>query len=139
MSKFLVALVALFLTSSAYSGPRVYRLGVTMGEIINNHDPMAPDIESKDWTTAFQWRVGLNWGRWYMDNNIHYESAFKKITTVGWEFENGIILGPVDIAWQHHSRHTADRQNGYMSETRYPLFDAVVVRLNIIEEPRRKR
>ncbi len=97
---------------------------------------MLPDIESKDWTTAVTFEGGIESDnkRFYLEPTFHFESAYQKVTSVGLLFETGVRLTPyLNLMYQHHSRHSADQMNGSGSETRYPLYDAVGIRIRFVQ------
>jgi len=137
MKVFLLPLV--FISSVTMAEPRVYRLGLSVGELIHNREPMLPDIEHKDWSTAVKWEIGLNWNRTFWDSVIHYESCYEKICTASWEYNLGYsITDFLDIYWAHKSQHTFDQMNSFRVPDEYPLQDAIMMRINFIDEKRWK-
>lgn len=139
------ALFTMAFSCQSNAEPRVYKLDLTYQKLFHNSDPMVPEIRHKDWGDAVGIETGISAGRWYLEANPHFESAYSKVMTVGLLFNTGFDLTNwLAFEWTHHSRHSADRQNAYADEpnqqtTAYPLKDAVGVRLQFIPNARRPR
>ncbi len=71
----------------------------------------------------------------FWDNKVHAKASESRYRLVGWEFETGLHLGKVDIFYYHHSQHMLDqiREDNY----KFPVEDAITIRLNFILNPRR--
>lgn len=130
-------LLLMLMSGAAMAQPRVYHLGLSVGELIHNREPMLPNIEHKDWGTAVKWEIGLSWNKAFWDSIIHYESCYDKICTASWEFSLGVsITQYIDIYWAHKSQHTFDQMNSFRVPDKYPLQDAIMMRINFINENR---
>lgn len=148
MHKFIAwaAVMAAFLFGSceSYALPKVYKLDLSYARILHNSDPMLV-IPHKDWSDAVNIELGVQTGRFFLDANPHFESAYHKVTTVGLLFHTGFEITPwLDLEWTHHSRHTADTPNSYAvvqtaQSARYPLYDSVGLRIHFIPDARRTR
>jgi hypothetical protein len=87
------------------------------------------------------WNVDLVCGSYsevcfFWDNQIESKAGAGRFRMVGWEFESGIAMGKVDILYYHHSQHMMEQisNSTYIDTTRkYPVEDAVVLRLNFIK------
>lgn len=127
------------LTPLSYAEPRVYHLSLSVGELIHNREPMLPSVPMDKWGTAVRWEIGLEWNRAFWDNRIAYESCYQKICTASWAYQLGyMVTKNIDVYWEHKSQHTFDRPNAYERVDRYPLQDAVMLRVNFIDEKRFK-
>lgn len=97
---------------------------------------MLADVESKDWTAAVTMEAGIQSDNklFYFAPTFHFEECFQKVCSVGLLFTTGINMTPwAAFEYSHHSRHSADRLNSSESDTRYPLFDAVGLRLRFVQ------
>lgn len=132
--RYIFTLILLFVSNMSHAAT-VYKLDLTYSKIINNHDPMLYEVESADWSNAVTFEAGIETqGKlFYLEPNFHFESCYSKVCAVGLQFETGIRAANwLSFMYQHHSRHSADRMNDSDSVTRYPLYDAVGVRISFI-------
>lgn len=140
----IIFISALILNSQAYSQttqPKSYSLlsveeaSIGWFKIVNYSNPLIPDVPKEEWSDHVQLNLklkALTYG--FSDSEWYYDAAYHKVTVVGLKMFNGIHLGPyLDIGWQHHSSHTADRQNSYKAEEKYLLYDGLGVRFNFIK------
>ena len=131
------ALCTILANRVANAEPRVYHLSLSGGELIHNREPMLPEVPMNKWGTAVRWEIGLEWNYVFWDNRIAYESCYSKICTASWTYQLGYIVNKnIDIYWEHKSQHTFDRLNNYGKVDRYPLQDALMIRVNFIDEKR---
>lgn len=77
----------------------------------------------------------LDLSRWvpahlYWRNRIHGEMDTSQFRLVGWQFEIGVHLGPVEIYRMHHSQHILDAEHPWM---RFPVEDSWGVRFYFID------
>ncbi len=77
---------------------------------------------------------GLDLSKWipawlYWRNRVHGEMDTSQFRLVGWEFEAGVRLGPVEVYRGHHSQHILDAQHPWM---RFPVQDTMGVRIHFI-------
>lgn len=134
--RFLV-LIMLLLSTVSLAEPRVYHLSLSGGELIHNRDPILPEVPMGKWGSAVRWEIGLEWSYVFWDNRISYESCYEKICTASWAYKLGyMVTEHIDIYWEHKSQHTFDRLNVYDKIERYPLQDAVMLRINFVDEKR---
>ena len=70
----------------------------------------------------------------FWNNKIEGKSTNSQYRYVSWEFETGISFGKLDIYGMHKSEHQLEM--GAVKST-YPLQHAVMLRLNLINNPRR--
>lgn len=117
----------------------VYKLDLTYSQIVHNNDALVPDVPTDQWGQQVQLELGIREPLgFFLEPNVHFETAYQKVETVGLQFRTGFFLTNwLDVEWQHHSRHSADRTNSYGEahpgvSTKYPLFDAAGVRIHFI-------
>lgn len=130
-------LFLLLFCGNLYAEPRVYHLALGGGELIHNREPMLPNVDHKYWSAAVRWEIGLEWNHAFWDNKISYESCYEKICTASWQYYLGYsITKNLDIYWEHKSQHVFDQMNSFRNPHIYPLQDAVMLRINFIDEKR---
>jgi hypothetical protein len=132
-----IALFLLFFSTVSLAKPRVYHLSLSGGELVNNREPMLLEVPMDKWGTAVRWEIGLEWNYVFWDSTIAYEACYEKICTASWSYKLGYMINEhIDIYWEHKSQHTFDRLNVYGKIDRYPLQDALMLRINFIDEKR---
>lgn len=122
-------IVGFLVSSLASADPRIYKLDLSYQRIIQNNDPMLENIPGDAWGDAVSMDMGVEVGRFYLDANPHFESAYQKVTAVGLLIHAGFrIFDWLDLEYSHHSRHSADSTNSYspyeIQSKKYPLFDS---------------
>lgn len=64
----------------------------------------------------------------YWQNRVHALSVGQHVRWVGWHYELGARLGPVDLYFDHSSAHALDRTHPVFN----PVTNAVAVRWRIL-------
>jgi len=70
----------------------------------------------------------------YWSNRIHGAMGEYQFRTVGWQFEVGAGIGPVEIFFKHHSQHMLDSTHPW---SRFPVEDSAGFRLNLLWDYKR--
>jgi len=65
----------------------------------------------------------------YWRNRVHGEMDTSQFRLVGWEFELGARVGPVEIYRGHHSQHILDAVHPWM---RFPVQDTIGIRVHLL-------
>lgn len=127
----------LLFASPVFADPEITKLGLGIGGLIHNRDPLYPNQQIDKWDNQFQWNLNIDWDNWFWDNKLHYESCNDKLCTAGWEFETGFRISVFRVYWWHHSQHTLDSENTYQNPLKYSLKDAAMLELNLIDKRRK--
>lgn len=136
-------------SAKTFTFAKAQTLNLDVQRLLYNKEPMTPDISPKEYygKVRLNWDVGiLNLGKHSLlvwRNKVHTEGTRDKLQTVGWHWELGIPLGPVELMYEHHSRHVMDRLQPRVETSagasvspypeRFPQYDTVGIRIHFLK------
>lgn len=96
--------------------------------------PRNPIVEDRGLERGIALTLGLRAlelkpGYLYMRNRVHGEMEPAQFRLVGWQYEIGMHVGPIEIYQGHHSQHLLDMKG----QQRFPVEDMVGVRIILID------
>jgi hypothetical protein len=110
----------------ALNPPSASHLSLGLSRLPHQRDLLFPD--QKYWQHELNLRWNVEWGRWFMDNDITGRTANGRFRYVGWEYETGFrILPGLDVFWHHHSQHAID-----WDRPKFPVTDSYGIRITFL-------
>jgi hypothetical protein len=118
--------------------PQLDQLSIKLARFSCNREPQTPDLACTEYkgrvAVEFDLRA-LHYLTW--KNQVHGEGTKAKFETMGWHYELGLDLDWLQIFWEHHSRHTMDKEQAYYwdikqetwKQFKYPVEDSYGVRI----------
>jgi hypothetical protein len=121
---------------------KVNRLAFTGGKFQGkNYHPyllLPNEHERLSYRSEIQWDFDLYNNpdfRIFWDNKVTGLATDVQYRYVSWDFQTGFSFGQVDVFFGHISEHSLERVR---PEQHYPLQNSVNVRLNLIENERKR-
>jgi hypothetical protein len=102
--------------------------------LIDNLDERLQHITAVNWDVDM-WSTSDNQYVIYWNNSVIGKASSSQYRSVAWEFEIGMAYPKLDLFYSHMSRHILEG----VRDIRFPLENAVGLRIKFIEKPRSRR